>query len=239
MSTSALPRPSALPAMSRNTTIVLSVIALHVAVLWAMQTGLLRRVAEAVVPAEILVEIMAPPSPPAPQPKPQLQPKVQVKAPTPKPVAPTPTPAVTQQPSPTPLAIAPSANAPAPSAAAPTALAAATVSTNADNTVNAPPAPPAPPKVELPSSDADHLSNPKPRYPRLSNTLRETGTPILRILVGTDGLPKDIRLEKSSGFDRLDQAALKGVAQWRFVPGKRNGVPVEMWMLQALPFTLN
>ena len=70
--------------MSRNTSIVVSVIALHVVVLWAMQVGLLRRVAEAVVPAEILVEIMAPPAPPAPEPKPQApQPKVQAKAPTP------------------------------------------------------------------------------------------------------------------------------------------------------------
>lgn len=229
MSTSALPRPSALPAVSRNTTIVLSVIALHVAVLWAMQTGLLRRVAEAVVPAEILVEMMAPPSPPAPEPKPQPQPKVQVKAPTPKPTLPTPTPAVAQQPAPTPLAIAPSANAPAPSAAAPTAVAAAPASTNTGSTANAPPAPPAPPKVELPSSDADYLNNPLPSYPRLSKSLGEQGKVVVRALIGTDGQASQATVKTSSGFDRLDQAAVATVLKWRYVPGKRGGIPEAMW----------
>jgi protein TonB len=215
--------------MSRNTTIVLSVIALHVAVLWAMQTGLLRRVAEAVVPAEILVEMMAPPSPPAPEPKPQPQPKVQVKAPTPKPTLPTPTPAVAQQPAPTPLAIAPSANAPAPSAATPTAVAAAPASTNTGSSANAPPAPPAPPKVELPSSDADYLNNPLPAYPRQSKSLGEQGKVVVRALIGTDGQASQATVKTSSGFDRLDQAAVATVLKWRYVPGKRGGIPEAMW----------
>jgi protein TonB len=33
---------------------------------------------------------------------------------------------------------------------------------------------------------------------------------------------------KSSGFDRLDQAALIAVMRWRYTPGKRNGVPTAM-----------
>lgn len=229
MSNSALPHPNALPAMSRNTTIVFSVIALHVAVLWAMQVGLLRRVAEAVVPAEILVEIMAPPAPPAPEPKPQPQPKVQVKAPTPKPAIPTPTPAVAPQPAPAPLAIAPSANTPAPSAAAPAAVSAATASANTGSTTNAPPAPPAPPKVELPSSDADYLNNPRPQYPALSKRLQEQGKVVVRVLIGTDGQASQASVKVSSGFERLDQAALNTVLKWRYVPGKRGGVPEAMW----------
>ena len=230
MSTPALPRPSALPAMSRNTSIVVSVIALHVVVLWAMQVGLLRRVAEAVVPAEILVEIMAPPAPPAPEPKPQApQPKVQAKAPTPKPAVPTPTPAVAPQPAPAPLAIAPSATAPAPSAAAPAAVAAATASANTGSTTSAPAAPTAPPKVELPSSDADYLNNPKPQYPALSKRLQEQGKVVVRVLIGTDGQASQASVKVSSGFERLDQAALNTVLKWRYVPGKRGGVPEAMW----------
>lgn len=215
--------------MSRNTSIVVSVIALHVAVLWAMQVGLLRRVAEAVVPAEILVEIMAPPAPPAPEPKPQPQPKVQAKAPTPKPAAPTPTPALAPQPAPAPLAIAPSATAPAPSAAAPAAVAAATASANTGSTTNAPPAPPAPPRVELPSSDADYLNNPKPLYPALSKRLQEQGKVVVRVLIGTDGQASQASVKVSSGFERLDQAALNTVLKWRYVPGKRGGVAEAMW----------
>ncbi len=224
MSNSALPHPGVLPAMSRNTTIVLSVIALHVAVLWAMQTGLLRRVAEAVVPSEILVEIMSPSVvPPAPQPAPP-QPKVQPKAVTPKPaVQPTPTPVVTPQPSAVPLAIAPSTPAPEASAAAPTAVAAAPAP------AKAPPGPPAPPKVELPSSDADYLNNPLPAYPALSKRLQEQGRVVVRVLIGTDGRASQATVKTSSGFERLDQAAVTTVLKWRYVPGKREGVPEAMW----------
>lgn len=213
--------------MNRQTTVVISVIALHVGVLWALQSGLLQRVAQAVVPAEILVEIMAPtppPAPPAPQPTPQPQPKAQPKAP--KPVKPTPTPV---QPTPSPLAIEPSATAPEPSAAAPTATATATASTNTGSTENAPPAPPAPPKVTLPSSNADYLNNARPPYPPMSKRLNEQGKVVVRALIGTDGTASQASIKSSSGYDRLDQAALATVLKWRYVPGKRGGVAEAMW----------
>jgi protein TonB len=241
MSTSALPITIALPAMNRNVTIVISVIALHVAVLWAVQTGLLRRVAEAVVPAEILVEIMAPAAPVAsPQPMQQPQPTAQPKAAVAKPPQPTPPPkpapaqAATAQPAPSPLAITPSATAPEPSAAAPTAVAAAptAASANTGSNANAPTAstsPPAPSKVELPSSSADYLNNPKAPYPALSKRLGEQGSVVIRVWIGTDGLASQPSLKTSSGFDRLDRAALNAVLGWRYVPGKRGGVPEAMW----------
>ena len=43
--------------LNRNLVIATSVVVFHVAVLWAMQNGLLRRAAEIVVPAEILTRI--------------------------------------------------------------------------------------------------------------------------------------------------------------------------------------
>ncbi|MBA3595751.1 MAG: energy transducer TonB, partial [Polaromonas sp.] len=59
--------------MNRNIVIATSVVIFHVAVLWAMQNGLLRRSAEIVVPAEMLTRIIeitppkvAPPPPPPP-----------------------------------------------------------------------------------------------------------------------------------------------------------------------------
>jgi protein TonB len=216
-----------MPRLNRNFTIVSSVLLLHVLVLWAMQTGLLRRMAEAVVPAEILVEIMtAPAAPPAPEPAPQPQPKVQAKAPTPQPVQPTPTPAATPQPSPAPLAIAPSAAATAATAAAPTAVAAPPAAASTGTAVSAPPAPA---KVELPSSSADYLNNPKPPYPALSKRLGEQGRVIVRVWIGTDGIASQASVKQSSGFDRLDQAAVATVLKWRYVPGKRGGVPEAMW----------
>jgi periplasmic protein TonB len=214
--------------MNRQTTVVVSVIVLHVGVLWALQSGLLQRVAEAVVPAEILVEIMAPPAPsapPTPQPVARPQPKVQPKAPTP--VKATPTPAI--QPTPAPLAIAPSETAAEPSPAAPTAVAAAPTSATAGSTLNAPPAPPAPPKITQPSTDADYLNNARPQYPPLSKRLNEQGKVVVRALIGTDGTASQASIKTSSGFDRLDQAALATVLKWRYVPGKRGGVPEAMW----------
>ena len=47
--------------VSRNAVIAGSVIALHVAGIWALQSGLLRRAAEVIVPAELLSEFIAPP----------------------------------------------------------------------------------------------------------------------------------------------------------------------------------
>jgi periplasmic protein TonB len=226
------------PFMNRQITVVISVIALHVGVLWALQSGLLQRVAEAVVPAEILVEIMAPPAPPTqPAPPPvaqsQPQPKVQSKAPTP--VKSTPTPV---QPAPSPLAIEPSATAPEPSAAAPTATTAATASTNTGSTQNAPSAPRTPPKVTQPSTEADYLNNPKPIYSIVSRRSNEQGTVIVSVLVGADGTAQQVELNKSSGFDRLDRAALDAVLRWRFVPGTRGGVPETMWFTVPIPFQL-
>lgn len=224
MLSTALPRPL----MNRQITVVVSVIALHVGVLWALQSGLLQRVAEAVVPAEILVEIMAPPAPPAP-PTPQAvaQPQSKVQPNTPKPVQPTPTPAV--QPTPAPLAITPSATTPEPSATAPTATAASPASANSGSTPNAPPAPPATPKVTQPSTDADYLNNARPPYPPMSKRLNEQGKVVVRALIGTDGTASQASIKSSSGFDRLDQAALATVLKWRYVPGKRGGVPEAMW----------
>ena len=50
--------------VSRNAVIVGSVVALHVAGIWALQSGLVRKAAEVIVPAELLSEFIAPPAPP-------------------------------------------------------------------------------------------------------------------------------------------------------------------------------
>ena len=91
-----------------------------------------------------------------------------------------------------------------------------------------PAAPPAPPSIQLPSSDADYLQNPRPAYPAISKRLGEQGKVIVRVYIGADGLPQRAELSKSSGYDRLDQLSISTVMRWKFVPGKRNGVPTAM-----------
>ena len=102
----------------------------------------------------------------------------------------------------------------------------------------APVAPPAPVKVELPSTNADYLNNPKPAYPAMSKRAGEQGQVVVRVLIGADGTAQKAEIKTSSGFDRLDRAALATVLQWRYVPGKRGGVAEAMWFNVPINFVL-
>lgn len=92
--------------------------------------------------------------------------------------------------------------------------------------------------MELPSSDADYLQNARPAYPALSKRLGEQGKVLVRVLIGVDGTARQAEVQKSSGFDRLDQAALATVQRWRYVPGKRGGVAEAMWFTVPIVFVL-
>ena len=83
--------------------------------------------------------------------------------------------------------------------------------------------------MQLPSSDADYLQNPRPPYPSISRRLNEQGKTTVRVMIGADGQPQRAEIAKSSGFTRLDEAAVTTVMRWRFVPGKRGGVAEAMW----------
>ncbi len=219
--------------------IALAVVALHVGLIWALQSGLLLRTAQLIVPVEVLAQLIelpepkpdpAPPAPPAPPARPVTPaPTVQKKS-VPKPaVRPQAQPLAMADPTPSPDAPAGSL-IPAPAATpAPVAVAEAPA---------APAAAPAPPAVQLPSSNADYLQNPKPAYPPLSKRLGEQGKVIVRVLIGADGTPRKAEIRQSSGFDRLDQAALNTVLKWRYVPGKRAGVAEEMWFNVPINFVL-
>lgn len=220
-------------AVNRNALIAGSVVLFHVAVLWALQTGLLRRAVEVFVPVQVLAEFIEPakpvvePPPPAPKPpvpvKQAVLRKVEAAPPPPQPVAiadPTPAPnaptgVTTAQPPPPPIA-APVAVKPVP----------------------VPAGPPPVPKVELPSSAAEYLQNPKPAYPPLSKRLGEQGKVEVRVLIGVDGFAQKAEIRVSSGYDRLDQAALTTVQRWRYVPGKRGGVAEAMWFNVPINFVL-
>ena len=213
---------------NRNAVIAGSVLVFHALAIWALQTGLIMRAVEIIVPVEVLAQIIDLPTPKVtPQPPaPPVPVKQAVTKPTP----------VTQA-APKLLAVAdatPSPNAPAAQPIAPPAPYTPAVPVAAVPT----PAPPAPAKITLPSSDADYLSNPKPPYPPMSKRLGEQGKAIIRVLIGADGLPQKAELRQSSGFERLDQSALATVMKWRYVPGKRDGVAEAMWFSVPISFIL-
>jgi protein TonB len=92
--------------------------------------------------------------------------------------------------------------------------------------------------VVLPSAHAAYLHNPAPSYPAMSRRLAEQGRVMVRVLIGTDGLPQKAELQSGSGYDRLDRAALDAVMRWRFVPGRRGDVPETMWVSVPIVFNL-
>lgn len=102
-----------------------------------------------------------------------------------------------------------------------------------------PPAPPAPPVDIAPSEDISYRQRNPPRYPPQAIRQRHEGTVILLVLVATDGTPKQVKVEQSSGYRELDRAAIQAAERWRFNPGNRNGIPYEGWARVPVSFTLN
>src|SRR5690606_12405998 len=100
-------------------------------------------------------------------------------------------------------------------------------------------APPAPPVETAPSANADYLQNPAPEYPALALRRGWQGTVLLRVQVLPSGRPGEIQIQSSSGRDLLDQAALRAVKRWRFVPAKRGDQAVAGWVSVPLDFRLN
>ncbi len=93
------------------------------------------------------------------------------------------------------------------------------------------------PTTQLPSSTADYLHNPPPVYPDISLRWGEQGKVVIRVLIGTDGLAHEGSIRQSSGFERLDRAALHAVMNWRYVPGTRAGIAQAMWFDVPLNFS--
>jgi len=204
-----------------------AVIVLHLLGLWALQAGLLHRVVSWVVPVMAISDAIDVPPPPPVKPLPAPAPVPAPRAVTP-PVTPAP-----EMPLAVPAASPPAATAPVGTpATSPVQNPAPVVAAS----VNATPAPS--PKIALPSTQADYLNNPRPAYPALSRRLGEQGRAVVRVLIGADGLPQKAELHSSSGFERLDRAALDTVMRWRYVPGKRGDVPEAMWFNVPLNFVL-
>ena len=90
-----------------------------------------------------------------------------------------------------------------------------------------------------PDFQADQLNNPGPRYPAMSRRNHEQGTATLRVLVSAEGRAQDLTVATTSGFKRLDDAALQAVRNWKFVPAKQAGHAVTAYVLVPVTFALS
>lgn len=160
-------------------------------------------------------------APPQPEPVP----------PRPQPVKPKPQPKMIATPTPTPSAISVPPIEETPVAEAPVA--------DVQPTAPAPETPPAPPAVIPPNFVAAYLNNPGPHYPSTSVRMREQGTVMLLVLVNAQGRADKVTVDTSSGYSRLDEAAVEVVRQrWRFVAAKQGDQAVAAWVKVPITFEL-
>jgi periplasmic protein TonB len=233
---------------SRTARTVAAVVLAHAGLIWLLGSGVLNTSATTVVDdniimASVVTEVTAVPAPMPSPVVPQVQPKNR------------PVPQTLTKPAISPVLPAPPSVAPAQSTPVATPALAASVEV-ASAVVTAPspaspltvpsgspragnPAPAAPAAVVLPSGDADYLNNPAPAYPRMSRRMGEQGTVVVRVFISTEGRAEKAEVRTSSGYSRLDEAALDTVQRWRYMPGKRGGVPEAMWFNVPIRFVLD
>ncbi len=124
-----------------------------------------------------------------------------------------PTPIAAERAEPAPTVVAPALQG----AGAPTIVAKATTALSAAGRADA---------IEPPHFNVAYLNNPRPAYPPLARKLGFEGLVVLRVQVSADGAPEQVAVAQTSGAPMLDEAALKAVQGWTFVPARRGDTPV-------------
>lgn len=213
----------------------MAVLAGHGLLAWVvLQATPLRQVVAEALPVVVRL-VSAPPPAPAPAPLPLPAPPA-ARAPVlpfvPPPEVVPPVAAAPAPPPPEPVP-APRPAAPVPQPPAPVVAAAPPAPLPV-----APPVPAPAPKV-LSGSAVRYRTPPPLEVPLASRRLGEAGTVVLRVLVGTDGAPRRVTVHRSSGFARLDEAAMAAMAQARFQPLVEDGQALECIVIAPLAFELD
>jgi TonB family protein len=75
-------------------------------------------------------------------------------------------------------------------------------------------------------------------YPLESRRAREQGRCVVTVTVLSDGRLRDVELQQSTGYPRLDQACLEGFAGGHLIPATENGVPIDATISIPVVWTL-
>jgi TonB family protein len=78
---------------------------------------------------------------------------------------------------------------------------------------------------------------PDPEYSEVARQAKYQATTVLWLVVGADGMPRNIRISRPAGMG-LDEQAVKAVQTWRFDPAKKDGSPVAVQINVEVNFTL-
>jgi TonB family protein len=81
------------------------------------------------------------------------------------------------------------------------------------------------------------LYAPDPEYSEEARSAKFQGSVLLWLVVGSDGLPHDLKVVRSVGLG-LDEKALEAVRMWRFEPGHKNGQAVATQIHVEVTFRL-
>jgi len=172
-------------------------------------------------------QVQAPPAPPKPKPQAEKPPEKPApkkpEKPKPRPM-PKPAPQPESEPAPVPeTAASPATRAPteAPAASAP-----------------ASPAAPSPAPFVEANYKSPTLHNPPTRYPRLALERQWEGTVTLRVRVLANGSAGEIRIERSSGHELLDESTIEQVRDWRFAPARKGNQAVDSWVVIPIEYKL-
>lgn len=101
-----------------------------------------------------------------------------------------------------------------------------------------PPPPPIHEAVKRPPALATRPGDLQPPYPPALQRAEVEGSVTVRILVGTDGRPKDIVLVRADDPDFFAAAKAWGLRHWRFKPASEDGTATEAWYTLTVRFNL-
>lgn len=87
--------------------------------------------------------------------------------------------------------------------------------------------------------ETDYRSNPSPEYPYKARRNGWEGTVILNVEVNKTGQVNQVTVKDSSGYDLLDQQAVKTVQRWQFTPAKYAGTSIRSTVLVPIYFQLD
>lgn len=209
---------------------LLIIIGLHAAFLYALQSGLLSHPVVQSAPKEIIASLITLTPEPVPQAKPQPQPPKPKVVPV---VKPKPKPRPIIKPKPSPQAIT--------EATPPPPLPKPSTEPSSEAVVSAPaasaaPAPAARPKIV---TGVAYINAPRPVYPALDARMGNEGTVTLRVLINARGRAEKVDIQKSSGSQRMDDAARTAVMRATFRPYLEDGKAIPVYAIVPINFTLS
>lgn len=104
-------------------------------------------------------------------------------------------------------------------------------------TITAATAPPAAPKIvgAKPKSKGRNCDD---LYPAIEQRLQQTGNTLLAFTITSTGAVSNISVAQSSGYPRLDEAAVQCAQRWSYTPATKDGVPADVQSKAIVKWTI-